>query len=114
MLKLLGDYFLFTGALCGLMFCTAYGISAPWWRSEMGRHIMAFTASVSLTLAYASFRVIVPPVRPEFGVRALVFGVIAAMLAWRLFMLFREQIREPRKRTGDDIRRKQRDSSGSS
>ena len=89
---LLGDIFLYTGAIAGSLFCLAYWVLAPWWKSEMGRHIMAFTAVISVTLDYVVYRSINRLERPQPGVRAIIFGAIAIVIVWRLWMLIRDQL----------------------
>ncbi|TXS39703.1 hypothetical protein EAO77_36160 [Streptomyces sp. t39] len=37
---------------CALVFILVYGLTAPWWRSPIGRHMMAFSAAIGLLCLY--------------------------------------------------------------
>ncbi|MGW3400300.1 putative phage holin [Streptomyces zhihengii] len=37
---------------CSLVFVLVYGLTAPWWKSAIGRHMMAFSAAIGLLCLY--------------------------------------------------------------
>lgn len=96
MIHLLGDWSAFAGAATSLAFVVLYHLSAPWWRSAEGRHLMSFTASLALMLSWVSYRITVTtpgplPLSDEI-VRTVVYALIAGLLLWRLALLWRRQI----------------------
>jgi hypothetical protein len=76
------------------VFVAAYAVLAPWRRSEMGRHVMAFSAAVGLLGVYTVLVVVWP-----HGVAATVLRVIrvallvtlAGLLVQRTRLLVRAQ-----------------------
>lgn len=103
MINLLGDIAVFVGALAATAFVIAYHLSARWWKSEEGRHLMCFTGVIALALDYSSWRVVTAPMRPlpltVDLIRTLLFAAIAALLVWRFWMLARRQIWAPWRRS---------------
>lgn len=89
----LADILIYVAAGTIWSFTIGYGFFAPWWRSPMGRNVMAM--SVTHTLIFALI-----VVNMTFGVswagrpivRVLIYGSIAAVFAWRGAILLREQI----------------------
>lgn len=71
----------------------AYGLSAPWWRSQVGRNYLAMPIVICLTFALASVTVIWGvnwSARP--WVRALIFCLILVIGIWRLWIVATRQI----------------------
>jgi hypothetical protein len=93
------------GALAAVLFVVGYHLSAYWWRSEEGWHLEVFTASLAAILGYSSYRNLTgTAVRatPDLEIsRTVVFTVVAALLVWRCWMLYRIQIRPIRRRPAD-------------
>jgi hypothetical protein len=87
------------------VFVTAYAVLAPWRRSGMGRHVMAFSAAVGLLGVYTVLAAVWP-----HGVAATALRVIrvallvalAALLVQRTWMVVRAQrgsaARRPRRK----------------
>lgn len=101
MIHLLGTVSVLAGGVAATLFVVLYHLSARWWTSEEGRHLMSFTFVMAAVLDYVSVRTMVGGSRPpSLGVdvpRFVIFGLVAVLLIWRLLMLYRIQIR-PRAR----------------
>lgn len=96
LLVTVGDWAAHFGFVGILLFTLGYATFARWWRSPLGRNMMA------LALAHLlAFGLIV--VQIDFGtawagrpwVRALVFGSIAMVYWWRGFILLVDQVFAP-------------------
>lgn len=91
-----GDIAAFVGAVAATVTCIAYHLSARWWKSEEGRHLMSFTAALALFLDWATYRIIFGhPTALKHGddvARTVVFVVVAALLVWQFLLLGRRQI----------------------
>lgn len=95
MIPVLGNILLFISALIATAFVLLYAVSARWWQSEEGRHLMSFNAVISAVLWLSVIRVWVPipPDTPWFAVlRLVVFGLVPIVLGWRLYLLVKVQI----------------------
>ncbi|GAA3223312.1 putative phage holin [Actinocorallia longicatena] len=95
LLRLIGDVAAFVSAGSGIVFCAAYAVTAPWWKSDEGRHLMTFTALLSIAFSWISYRVIVATATLSPGEalsRAAVYSALAAGMVWRLALLWRRQI----------------------
>lgn len=96
MIHLIGTVGLVAGAVAATLFVVAYHLSARWWVSEEGRHLMSFTATMAAVLTYTAVRTLTTPARelPRSVevVRALIFCTVAGLLVWRCWMLGRAQI----------------------
>lgn len=96
MIHLLGNVGLVAGAAAALLFCVAYHLSARWWTSPEGRHLMSFTGTLAAVLSYSTWRTLTSPPLPLPAsvevVRALIFCAVAGLLVWRCWMLGRAQI----------------------
>lgn len=97
MIHLLGTIALCVGALAAWAFVAGYHLSARWWRSEEGWHLQVFTGCLAVILGYSSYRNLTTRARPGGAgleiTRTVIFGVVAACLVWRCWMLYRIQIR---------------------
>lgn len=105
MIQAIGTFGLVIGAAAATLFVVLYHLSARWWHSEEGCHLMTFTAAVAASLDYAAVRTLTAAPRAlPLGVgviRAAIYCTIAVLLLWRLWMLYRLQIRpELRRRQG--------------
>ncbi|WP_242892404.1 putative phage holin [Actinomadura litoris] len=97
MIHLLGTIGMVAAAVGSAGFCVVYHLSARWWRSEEGWHLMSFTGALAAAFVWLTVRTFVVSPRPvsvgvEVG-RTLVFCGIAGLLWWRLWILYRRQIR---------------------
>lgn len=96
MIHLIGTIGLVAGAVAATLFCVAYHLSARWWTSPEGRHLMAFTGTLALVLTYSMWRTLTtaPPPLPTGVevVRMLTFCGVGGLLVQRCWMLARAQI----------------------
>lgn len=91
-----GDWAVHFGLVGILLFTVGYAMFAKWWRSPLGRNMMALALVHVIT-----FGLVV--VQLDFGtawagrpwVRALVFAGIAVVYWWRLSILVVDQILAP-------------------
>lgn len=89
----LADFLIYVATVVIWLFTLGYGFFAPWWRSPMGRNVMAMSITHALI-----FGLIVS--NTTFGVswagrpivRVLIYGSIAAIFTWRGVILLHEQI----------------------
>jgi hypothetical protein len=65
----------------------------PWWRSQMGRHLMAYMLVIALVLDLSVVRLIVGDSWWFALLRLLVFTGIPLVLAWRLWLQIKAQRR---------------------
>lgn len=102
MIHLLGTICIVAGAVASSGFVALYTISARWYRSEEGWHLMTFTGLLALVLIYTSYRNLTATAAAvPLGVdvaRLAIFASVAASLSWRVWMLYRIQIRAQRAR----------------
>lgn len=78
----------------GLTFVVAYHITARWWRSEIGRNMMAFAAAETLTLGAGVWALAFgdSPARRLISLAA--FGLFTITSWWRAVTLLRAQVRK--------------------
>lgn len=99
---MLGTIGLVAGAAAATAFVVLYHLSARWWRSEEGIHLMAFTGALAVVFDWIAMRTFLANPRPvSLGVeitRAVIYCTVAALLVWRLWLLYRLQIRPGLKR----------------
>ena len=105
MIHTIGTVALWAGVAAGLLFCLAYHLSARWWASAEGRHLMSFTAALTLIIGWLAYRSITAArslSTADQYTRTGVYVIVAALLTWRLVLLWRRQIHpslaNPRKR----------------
>ncbi|MFJ3089005.1 hypothetical protein [Streptomyces sp. NPDC086838] len=75
----------------GLMFMAVYHLLAPWWRSETGRHLMAFGGAVTAFCLYTVAATAWPDLWPLRLVRTVVVLAIGALFIQRTVMVVRAQ-----------------------
>lgn len=106
MIHLLGNLAAFTAAGSALLFCLLYHLSARWWHSAEGRHMMWFTALLGLVFTFSSYRITVAQAKPlptgDEIARTIIFWLVALSLLWRLHLLYRAQIRPAFRRDSSD------------
>lgn len=96
MVHMIGTAALWAGVSAGALFVVVYHLSAPWWKSAEGRHLMSFTGALALILGWLAYRSIFTPrtlTGAEEWTRAAVYLVVATLMVWRLALLWRRQIR---------------------
>ncbi|WP_329131758.1 hypothetical protein OG552_11090 [Streptomyces sp. NBC_01476] len=82
-------------ALASLAFVVAYAVTAPWWRSLVGRHVMAVTAAMGWLGMYTVLITVWPggAVAAVLRVsRAVVILALAGLLVQRTVMVVRTQL----------------------
>lgn len=109
MIHTLGNVALYVGTLAAVAFVVAYHLSARWWSSEEGQHLMSFTALLGVILAWLSCRALDAdqPVL-ALGVdiaRSAIYWAVALFLVWRVWMLGRKQIWASWRRDAKEERR---------
>lgn len=94
MISLLGTALILLSAVLATVFCPLYHLTAPWRDSEAGRHIMSFTAVIALVLDLWTIGALTPAHGQWWQiVRIIAFALVPVVLGWRLWMLWRLQIR---------------------
>jgi hypothetical protein len=91
-----GDWAVHFGFVGILLFTLGYMIFARWWRTAMGRNMFALALVHLITFALIVVQI-------DFGtswagrpwVRLLVFGGIAVVYWWRLYILLVDQVLAP-------------------
>ncbi|WP_141576108.1 hypothetical protein [Actinomadura sp. WMMA1423] len=93
---LAGTIALWLALASAVAFCGLYHLTAPWWRSGEGRHLMSFTGGLALILSWLAYRSIFaapPPTAGDEVGRTAVYSVVAVLMVWRVGLLWRRQIR---------------------
>lgn len=88
-------------ALAALAFVTAYAVTAPWWRSLVGRHVMAVTAAMGWLGVYTVLITVWPHGTPAAALRvsrAVVILALAGLLVQRTVMVIRTQLGNRKRR----------------
>ncbi|MEU3528806.1 hypothetical protein AB0E62_33995 [Streptomyces sp. NPDC038707] len=84
-------------------FAVTYHLRAAWWRSEVGRNLMAFAAAVGLLCLYTVLATVWQADTCALAVlrslRTLILLAVAGLMVQRTRLLLRAQ-RESRNRTG--------------
>ena len=88
----LGDWLSHATTLTVLGFVMIYASIAPWWRTPIGRNIMALAVANLLVFALISANLVwgLDWVGRQ-GVRVATFAAISSIFAWRTIILVREQ-----------------------
>jgi hypothetical protein len=88
-----GDFAFYAAAASAVLFPLLYLLTAPWWRTETGRNIMAVMGSLGVAMGYFAWVIARGGVPGSFyPVRALLFTAIAAAILWRVTLLVRTQL----------------------
>ena len=80
-------------------FVVLYTVTWPWWKNDVGRHLVAFSASLGLVLTYYALRIFWPRL-PGVGITTVVlFGTLTGVIVWRLvlFLRIRRELRRQRR-----------------
>lgn len=103
LIHLLGTIGLIGGGAAATVFVVLYHLSARWWTSEEGWHLMSFTGAIAAVEDYTAIRTLTVTPRPiSLTVdisRLVIFGLVGGLLVWRLWMLYRIQVRSSRRRS---------------
>jgi hypothetical protein len=98
---LIGNALILVTTVLAWVFCILYHFLAPWWRSEMGRNVMVYGLVVAAVLSLSVVRFASDAVveTPWFAVlRLAVFAGVPVVIAWRIAILIRVQLRNPKGR----------------
>lgn len=99
MIQWIGTALVVASAVLAWSVCALYHLSARWWASEVGRHVMTFTAVLALVLSLWSVGALVEAKGEWWQVMRLVaFTGVPVSLGWRLWILYRLQVRPKRRR----------------
>lgn len=102
----LANTLIYVTAAVVLLFVLGYGLFAPWWRSPMGRNVMAMSITHLMIFSLITANMIwgVSWVgRPL--VRVVIYGSICSVFAWRGVILLKEQIfARARAKEAQDVR----------
>lgn len=71
-------------------------LRVPWWRSDMGRHLMAYMAVIAATVDLGVLRMLLGDSHPFRIVRLVVFALVPVVLAWRAWLQLKAQLRTER------------------
>lgn len=95
MITHIGTGLVVLSAVLAWAFCLLYHFTAPWRASAAGRHIMTFTATLAVVLTLWSVGALTPATKGTWWeiTRLVAFGGIPLMLARRIHLLWRLQIR---------------------
>lgn len=89
-----GNGLVVVSAVLAALIIVVYHVTARWWESEAGRHIMAFTAAVAAVLGLASVRIVAGAGLDTAWfvvLRVAVFASVPVVLAWRFGIVLRDQ-----------------------
>jgi len=103
-IRILGNLLLLLSALLATGFVVVYWITAPWWRTAMGRNVFSLMAVIAAVLDLSVIRVFLPVTADVlwFGIlRLIVFAFVPVVLALRLWLLIKIQIRDRRRERRD-------------
>ncbi len=88
-----GDWAFYALAAVTVLFSLLYLALAPWWRTVTGRNIMTVMGSLAMALAYFAWVIQQDGVPHYFWpMRAFLFSVLAASIAWRIVIFIRQHL----------------------
>jgi hypothetical protein len=89
----IGTVLVLLSAALAWMFVAGYHLSARWWTSEAGRHLMTFTAVLAVVLTLWSVGALTATKGTWWlVVRLVAFAGVPVSLGWRAWLLWRLQI----------------------
>jgi hypothetical protein len=74
-------------AVPGLLFVLLYQLRYPWYKSSMGRHVMAFMSALEFILLLAALNVAWPEMPGKPYLRMIVWAIIIFIFSWRTAVL---------------------------
>lgn len=75
-----------------MVFVGLYLALAGWWRTPMGRHIMAFMLSATVTVGVRVSKTFLGEWSGYYTLRAMAFALVILTLGWRILLLIKAQI----------------------
>lgn len=100
MIRYLGNGLILLSAVFATSFVVLYWVTAPWWRSPMGRNVQALMFVIALVLDLSVVRIFVPGSVDLLWfniLRLIVFAFVPVVLGWRLWLLWRVQVLDRRR-----------------
>jgi len=61
-------------------------LGVPWWRSEMGRHLLAYMLVMAAVLDLGVIKLIIGDSVGFAALRTVVFALVPAVMAWRVWL----------------------------
>jgi hypothetical protein len=108
MLHLVGSLLIHLCTIPALL-SVAWYARVPWWRSQVGRHLMSYMTVIAAVLALSSLRLLFGPTpvedrtTPWFdSLRIVVFAGMPPVLWWRFLLIVKEQRAGRADRSGDE------------
>lgn len=96
-MEIAGNIMVVVTTVLAWAFVVLYHVKAPWWRSEIGRHVMTYSTVVAAVLTLATVRLFSGASlddTPWFAaLRLVVFAGVPAAIGWRIAILWRVQRR---------------------
>jgi hypothetical protein len=97
----LGDFLAVLAFAGTVLFVILYAILAPWWRSAHGRNVMLLTSVIGLAFGLATGTILFGLEWPfRSTIRAIIYGLIAVAIWWRIALLIKDQISGRKQREG--------------
>lgn len=100
MIRTAGNILLLLSGSLATAFVVLYWVTAPWWRTDIGRNIMSLMFAIAAVLDLSVIRVFAPVTADMlwFSVlRLVVFALVPVVLGMRLWLLWKVQIRDRRR-----------------
>src|SRR5690349_24275982 len=101
----LGTYLIHATTIGCVAFMLGYGFLAPWWKSNIGRNMMATTFALLLIFGLTSITLIFGtqwPARP--WIRIGIAGFACVTVWWRVYILINSQILQRRNPRVEQVR----------
>lgn len=96
-----GNILVIVTAALSWVFVVQYHLMAPWWRTEIGRQMMTYSAVVAVLLTLSAVRIIGGAGLDTTWfvlLRLVVFAGVPVAIGWRIAILWRAQRRGRRRR----------------
>lgn len=93
MIEALGNVLVVLTCAGAITFCAMYALFSPWWKSAMGRNVMAMMGTIGLFLILAIIRMIWPNAFNDMPwIRLVAWSLIGGIVWWRVVLLVRTQV----------------------
>ncbi|HKS46362.1 MAG TPA: hypothetical protein VJT49_14875 [Amycolatopsis sp.] len=88
-IRLLYELLLVLALIPSFGFVVHYSIVYPWWRSEIGRHIVAFSSSIGALLLHSLIAFLFPTWPGRNWIRLALFIALIVVIWWRWVVFIR-------------------------
>ena len=88
--RLVGNALLSASAVIASV-SVALHLRVPWWRSEMGRHLMAYMLVIAAVLDLGVIKLIIGDSVGFAALRTATFALVPAVMAWRVWLQIKAQ-----------------------